>query len=263
MSDLDRCLAFLRDHAFSVSRTGPAARFGTALLYEELPNVWSLNYLFADRELEVATAEDLAAEADRLLGGAGLRHRKVEVLDQWHGARLAGQFRELGWHVERDLVMPHRREPDRDVDTSNVQELSAEELAPAWVEGLRPDFGANDDVIAQLVHYRQVLADKAGARFFAARAEGRIVAHCDLYSNGHTAQIESVMTLEQFRNQGFASSLVMAALDAANAAGCTLSFLLADEADWPKQLYNRLGFESVGAVYEFTRRAPVSARTAP
>jgi len=263
MNELDRCLAFLQDHAFSVSRTGPAGRFGTALLYEELPNVWSLNYLFADRELEAATGQSLAAEADVLLGGAGLRHRKVEVLDERHGARLADEFRDLGWHVERDLVMPHRRGPDRDVDTSNVQELSAEELAPTWVEGMRPDFGANDDVIAQLVQHRQVLADKTGARFFAARAEGRVVAYCDLYSDGHTAQVESVMTLEPFRNQGFGSSVVMAALDAATAKGCTLSFLLADDADWPRQLYDRLGFEEIGAVYEFTRRAPVTAPTAP
>ena len=89
------------------------------MLYEELPRVWSLNYLLAERDLDEATAEALAAEAEELLGGAGLRHRKVEVLDEAAGERLAGEFQALGWHVERDLVQPHRRAVDREADISS------------------------------------------------------------------------------------------------------------------------------------------------
>jgi ribosomal protein S18 acetylase RimI-like enzyme len=253
MSEADRCVAFLRDHAFRVTRTGPAGRFGTALLYEELPRVWSLNYVLAERDLDGATAEALAAEADELLGGAGLRHRKVEVLDEAAGERLAGEFRALGWHVERDLVQPHRRAADRAVDVSFVEEVDTETLAPVWAEAMRKDFGSDDDVIRQLTEHKQVLADD-GARFFAARLDGVLASYCDLYSDGRTAQIEAVQTLERFRNRGLARAVVSGALAASEAEGHDLTFLLADEADWPKQLYDKLGFDVVGSVYEFTLR---------
>jgi GNAT superfamily N-acetyltransferase len=257
MPDADRCIEFLRDQAFSLSHSGPSGRFGTALLRPELPNVWSLNYLFAERELGAATAQALADEADDLLGAAGLRHRKIEVLDGETGRRLAPEFRDLGWHVERDLVMPHRRPPDRETDTSAVEELGADALTSTWAEGLRNEFAGKEDVVRQLVEHKQVLAD-AGARFFAARANGTIAAYCDLYSDGHTAQIEAVMTLERFRNRGLARAVVTAALATARAEGHDLVFLLADDADWPKELYRRLGFAVEGDVYEFTLRAGTS-----
>jgi GNAT superfamily N-acetyltransferase len=254
MPDADRCIAFLRDQAFRISHPGPSGRFGTALLRTELPNVWSLNYLFAERELEAATAQALADEAEDLLGSAGLRHRKIEVLDGGAGRRLAPEFRALGWHVEHDLVMPRRRPPDREADASSVEELDAETLVPTWVEGMRRDFAGKEDVIHQLVEHKRVLAGD-GARFFGARANGTIAAYCDLYSDGRTAQIEAVMTLEPFRNQGLARAVVTAAVAAAQTAGHDLVFLLADEADWPKQLYEKLGFDVEGDVYEFTLRA--------
>ena len=253
MTEADRCVAFLRDHAIRVTRTGPAGRFGTALLYAELPRVWSLNYLLVERDLDEATAEALAAEADELLGGAGLRHRKVEVLDEAAGERLAGEFQALGWHVERDLVQPHRRPADREVDISFVEEVDTETLAPVWAEAMRKDFGSDDDVIRQLTEHKQVLA-VAGARFFAARVDGVLASYCDLYSDGQTAQIEAVQTLERFRNKGLARAVVSGALAASEAEGHDLTFLLADEADWPKQLYEKLGFDVVGSVYEFTLR---------
>jgi len=253
MTEADRCLAFLRDHVFRVTNTGPAGRFGTALLYDGLPRVWSLNYLLVERELDQATAEALAAEADELLGAAGLRHRKVEVLDEVAGARLADEFRALGWHVERDLVLPHRRRPDREVDVSLVEEVDKEALAPVWAEAMRKDFGGDDDVIRQLTEHKQVLAAD-GARFFAARVDDVLASYCDFYSDGRTGQIEAVQTLERFRNRGLARAVVSKALAASEADGHDLTFLLADEADWPKRLYEKLGFDVVGSVYEFTLR---------
>jgi ribosomal protein S18 acetylase RimI-like enzyme len=253
MTEADRCVSFLRDHAFRVTHPGPSGRFGTALLYEELPRVWSLNYVLVERDLDTATADALAAEADELLGGAGLRHRKVEVLDEAAGERLAGEFQELGWHVERDLVQPHRRRADREVDVSFVEEVDTETLAPVWAEAMRTEFGSDDDVIRQLTEHKQVLADD-GARFFAARLDGVLASYCDLYSDGRTAQIEAVQTLERFRNKGLARAVVSGALAASEAEGHDLTFLLADQADWPKQLYEKLGFDVVGSVYEFTLR---------
>jgi GNAT superfamily N-acetyltransferase len=255
MSELDRCVDFLRSFAFRIAERTSRGRLGHAVLNDRLARVWSLNYLLAERELgEDVTAGELAEEADHLLGAAGLGHRKVEVLEADSAARLEPGFRALGWHVERDLVMPHRRPPNRESDTSKVEELEASELEEVWAEGTRSGpYGADEEVVRQLVEQKHVLA-AAGARFFAARVEGEIASHCDLYSDGSTGQIEAVMTLEAFRNRGLARAVVTKALEESRASGHDLTFLLADQADWPRHLYVKLGFDEVGSVYEFLLR---------
>ena len=67
------------------------------------------------------------------------------------------------------------------------------------------------------------------------RAGDEIASTCELYSDGVTAQIEAVITLEQHRNKGLARAVVMAALDDALAEGHDLVFLVADDDDWPQR----------------------------
>jgi ribosomal protein S18 acetylase RimI-like enzyme len=150
--------------------------------------------------------------------------------------------------------MTHRRPPDRKSDTSAVEELEASDLNDVWAEGTRSSpYGVDEEVVRQLVEQKHLLA-AAGARFFAARVDGRIASHCDLYSDGSTGQIEAVMTLEAFRNRGLARAVVTKALEESRAAGDDLTFLLADGDDWPRDLYDKLGFYEVGSVYEFLLR---------
>jgi GNAT superfamily N-acetyltransferase len=150
--------------------------------------------------------------------------------------------------------MTHRRPPDREADTSIVEELEASELEEVWAEGTRSGpYGTDEEVVQQLVEQKRVLA-AAGARFFAARVDGEVASHCDLYSDGSTGQIEAVMTLEAFRNRGLARAVVTKALQESRAAGHDLTFLLADQDDWPRHLYVKLGFDEVGSVYEFLIR---------
>jgi GNAT superfamily N-acetyltransferase len=256
MSDLDRCTAFLRDFAFRTTGRTDESRFGPVFMHERLPRVWSLNYLLADRELDEASAADLAAEADQVLGAAaGVRHRKVEVWNEAAGLRLEPGFRRLGWTVERDAVMAHRRAPDRESETGMVEEVSADELADVWAAGIRTEpWGQDEEDVRQLIERKYVFAE-AGARFFAARAEDRVIgSYCDLYADGRTGQIEAVVTLPEFRNRGLARAVVSKALAESTAAGNELTFLLADAADWPKQLYEKLGFDTIGAIYDFALR---------
>ena len=250
-AELDRCVAFLRDFALRTAERTAEGRFGIAVFNDRLARVWSLNYVLAERDLDRVSAGDLAHDADRLLGAAGLVHRKVEVHQGEAGKRLEPKFRALGWSVEHDLVMPHRRAPDREADIGAVEELRADQLEEAWAEGTRGEpHGRDEEVVRQLVEQKHVFA-AAGARFFAARAEGKIATTCDLYSDGRTAQIESVLTLERFRNRGLARAVVSRALAEARADGHDLTFLLAHHDDWPRHLYTKLGFDEVGSVYDF------------
>jgi spore maturation protein CgeE len=83
--------------------------------------------------------------------------------------------------------------------------------------------------------------------------DGQVVAYADLYDDGRTAQIEDVATLDQHRGRGYASALVLRALDEARQSGCDLVFLVSDEDDWPKALYRRLGFDDLGRYVKFIR----------
>ncbi|HYT27333.1 MAG TPA: GNAT family N-acetyltransferase, partial [Actinomycetota bacterium] len=99
------------------------------------------------------------------------------------------------------------------------------------------------------------IARAVEARFFAVLADGRVVSYADLYRDGRTAQVEDVATLEAHRGRGYASAVVLRAVEAARHAGCDLVFLVADADDWPKELYRRLGFDDLGRYVKFIRPA--------
>ena len=257
MTELERIVAFLRKlDGLSATQEVPF-RFGTAYLYLELPRVWSRNYLVADTDLAEASTELLVAESDRILGGAGLRHGKVELYDEEAGARLEPGFRELGWEVHCDVLMVARREPDRPADLSVAEEVSIEELEPVWTEDTgREPFDA--ETVRQLVANKWVVMASRDTKFLAARVDGAIASYCELYSHGGVGQIEAVGTLDEFRNRGLARATVSRALAASREAGNDLTFLMAREDDWPKELYRKLGFDEVGRAYEFVRPASSS-----
>ena len=97
-------------------------------------------------------------------------------------------------------------------------------------------------------------------RHFAARVDGEVASGADLYSDGRTAQVEDVSTRPAFRGRGLASAVVLHAVREALAARHDFVFLVADDADWPKQLYARLGFEPLGHKWMFLRPPAPDAR---
>ena len=100
------------------------------------------------------------------------------------------------------------------------------------------------------------VAEAGNARHFAVLVEGEVVAAADLFSDGRTAQIEDVATLPEHRRRGYGRAVTERALAEAIAEGHEFVFLVADDDDWPKELYRRLGFEPVGCTYAFTRASP-------
>ena len=79
-----------------------------------------------------------------------------------------------------------------------------------------------------------------------------MVASCRLYSDGATAQIEDVGTLPSHRGHGFGNAVVLLALQEAWVSH-DFVFIEAEEADWPKDWYERVGFETVGVVCDLVR----------
>lgn len=225
--------------------------FGVAVLEPELPRRHDSNYLLAERVPLGAGAQELAAEADRLLGGAGLAHRAVFTFDEALGTRLEPEFRELGWNVRRHIWMAQLREPERSADLSIVEEVDQAELRPGrTAEILRYPWGT-EEVAKQLLDAKLLVAERATTRFFGVRVDGEIVSWADLYVAQGVGQVEDVATREQHRGKGYATAVVLRAAAEARADGADLVFLVADEDDWPKELYKRLGFDTLGRLTKF------------
>jgi ribosomal protein S18 acetylase RimI-like enzyme len=249
-SELARAAAFEEALREGAAERVVGSPLGSAVFNDSLPLVWSLNTLRVERT--GVTAEEIAAEAERLLGEAGLGHRRVVILDEAGGRGLEGPFNALGWKTDAYLFMVPRRDPHRPVDTRDVAEVGREALAPIRESILRewqPE--ASDEVLRQVGEADRLVAAAAKARHFAAVVDGIPVSSTDLYSDGRTAQIEDVGTLPDHRGKGHASAVVMRALEEARSMGHEFVFLAADARDWPKELYRRLGFDGVGERYGY------------
>jgi GNAT superfamily N-acetyltransferase len=250
---LGRVHAFQREFDRRCAPVTEPTTFGTAFLNPDFPLKYDSNYVRVERRLSGVDADSLAADADRVLEEHGLAHRKLVVVDDGHGARLATEFLQLGWSAERLVIMTEHHEPEARPPWP-VEEMRFVE-ARAFLETIlrRQPYGDTEETVRQLVDIRGVYEREAGARFFLASVEGRPASVCELYAFDGVAQIEDVNTLEEFRGRGLGSAVVIEAARAARERGCDLVFLVADDADWPKELYARLGFAPVGTFWSFVR----------
>ncbi len=252
---IDRVHAFMRRAEEGVCDEVVRTAHGTALVTPSLPLVWQVNAIRV--EDQDASVEQLIAEAEEVHGGFG--HRKLVVHDDKLGARLAPKLAAVGWNVFRVLVMVRRRPPDRPPEPGAGAEVGRE-VGAATLAAFRREqpFGWQDEAVRQLAEmddrYTRVLA----ARDFASPPDDPACA-CRLYTHDGLGQVDEVGTLEARRGRGHARAAVAAAADAAAADGCDQVFMVTDAADWPQQLYHRLGFDEIGSTYEFLK-LPVSSR---
>jgi ribosomal protein S18 acetylase RimI-like enzyme len=247
---LERVQRFEREVEMAGSQTVESP-FGVAVLEPSLPLRHDSNYLLAERVPLGAGAQELAAEADRILGRAELAHRAVFTFDASLGAKLEPEFRDLGWNVRRHIWMAQLRDPEREADLSVVDEVGEGELRPGrTAEILRYPWGT-EAVAKQLLDAKLLIGERAETRFFGVRVGGEIVSWADLYVAQGLGQVEDVATKEEHRGRGYASAVVLRAAAEARASGADLVFLVADGDDWPKALYGRLGFDTIGRLTKF------------
>ena len=222
-------------------------RYGTAVRCSDHPGFWDYNSL----RLEIAdpglTADELAAEADRLQGD--LRHRRIEVEHEEAGGRLRPGFEALGWTTSR-LVWMALSEPPPGPDFEEVPVEVTRPLRLDWArsEGLElseRDFQRQADA-------EEDVARRRGVRALVARDEdGEPAAYALFHTDGSTAEVEQAYVKPALRGRGTGGALVAAA---ARAGGATETFIVADDEGDPKRLYERLGFRPVWIQHEFTRR---------
>jgi len=225
--------------------------YGVGVIEPSLPHRHDSNYLLVERLPPGAGADEVAQEAERILGGANLKHRAAFTFDEALGGELEPQFRNLGWSIRRHIWMAQLRESERAPDLSVVEQVEERDLRPGRREEILAQPWGSESVAAQLFEAKTLLARRATTRFFAVKVDGEVVTWADLYVAQGVGQIEDVATKQAHRGRGYATAVVLHAAAEAREAGADLVFLVADGDDWPKELYGRLGFDTVGRLTKF------------
>ncbi len=218
-----------------------------------LAAAWGLNHLRLSRRVSFGEVLELA---EKELGYLPYRHVVVE--DAGAQRELEPAFTTAGWKADREVLMVLAREPDRVIDTSAVVELedpSLELLMTRWTLEDHPD--TKPETMRQLLDFFARETHARRDRGFAILDEkGSAAAMTKLRTEGNVAQIEDVYTIPEARGRGYARTLVTHAVAVAKADAPELIFIMADDDDWPKELYARIGFEPVGRLLQFHKELP-------
>jgi len=224
-----------------------------AFLYlaPSLPRMYDLNTV-AVRDA-ARPFRHFAHTAEPVFADAGLEHRKLDVDDERHGPRLADEAsREPGWSVSRLVDMTWESDPGGGEDLAS--EVPLEDLRELREREHRTGFGDDDDLIRQFLERDYVYRRAGNGRFFGVRdADGVLQSSLNLFRIGRVAEIDDVQTAAAARGRGYARAAVLAAARAARRDGADIVFLCADEDDWPKDFYRRVGFIPAGRRWELLR----------
>lgn len=233
-----------------------SAEWGQAFLHPELGRCHEENLLWGVGDAGGLDAAALDDHAERLLGGAGLSHRCIN-LEGETADRLWGDLRRLGYDARRNVFMAHDGEPPP-APAIAVDRIGIDALAVAEDRYLATDpetpYGRDDRVRADLVeHHRTYGSAGARERIFAVLDGDAVAAWCKLWTRDGVAQVEDVVCLHEYRGRGYGRAVTATATRVALDEQPKLLFIVADADEWPKDLYGRLGYRRVGHIGQFTR----------
>jgi ribosomal protein S18 acetylase RimI-like enzyme len=252
--DFVRALAMERGLLAAAADRSERHPLGLLLFDDGRPRVWVHNQLHVTGP--AGDIDDLVRILDDHYGH--LKHRRVVVEDEVEGQRLSDGFRSRGWEVDTTLYMALRQPRDRDPQAGLAVEVSAAEQREVERATLGEGSFARDPEVREMLvdarAARQATVDRC--RFVAGVADGRHAGSTTLYVEDGIAQVEDVATLKAFRRRGIARAMVSLAIDMAHETDADLIWIAADDNDWPKELYFKLGFRPIGRIVSFTRVGP-------
>lgn len=222
---------------------------GWAIATPSLPQVWNLNHIRLTEAVPPSRALELL---DEHLEGLPYRHL---VAEDELGEALLEPLQSQGFKVEREVAMAFGkrlavRAPGPKVIEPDEQALL--EVERRWLS--EDERVPSVEAVEQLLAAAQREGRARGERRFGIPGDdGTLAAITKLRSDGSTAQVEDVYTVPEARGRGFARTLVTHAVRVAQLAGHKVIFIVADDDDWPKHLYARLGFRPAALHWAFHR----------
>lgn len=251
----ERCQRFERDIFVDNSPVIEPWSHGRAFFHPELRDMWDRNLALVETDASGADPNALQEELEAMFAARQSRHRKLRAAENLLSRDVIESFREAGWIPDRLVTMAYTSDRPPSAPALEVQEVPADEYRTMTAAAVNEDpERGGPEIVDQIVESSARMAAEANARFFAVTVDGGIVSGCHLYSDGTTAQIEDVATLSAYRRKGLSAAVMRHAVRAAFEAEHELVFLVADDEDWPKEFYGRLGFEPVGYETDLLRK---------
>ncbi|HXW38745.1 MAG TPA: GNAT family N-acetyltransferase [Acidimicrobiales bacterium] len=187
----------------------------------------------------------------------GLPFRHVVIEDDATGRELEAQFASAGWDVDREVYMVLGDDPVvAPIKVTEFAQLSEEQgLLLIRLGAVERQPGISASGLDQLVEYaRREGSLWAEERYGVLDRDGSPLAMTKLRLDGHVAWVEDVFTVPAARGRGLARALVTHVSALAQKSDANFVFLAADDNDWPKHLYESIGFRPVGYTRTFHRR---------
>lgn len=201
-------------------------------------------------------APQVAAEADRVLGGAGRAHRAA-TLRGVDAAATAAELGRRGWRVDHLVTMATTPTPDAPPRSMRPERVALEELRGFWdAVWRRKAPWLTEAQRARLADRQRLEDDVVEMHALALRDNGHVVASCLLKVDGATAAIDAMETAPSHRGRGLGAALLAGALRGAHQAGCDLVWLESEADGWPRSWYRRHGFGEVGESWFACRAEP-------
>lgn len=217
---------------------------GTVLRATRYPTYYDLNLVRVEDEPGVGV-EELTAFADRALDGLGHRRLDFDLIEAAEARRA--ELVEEGWKATRLLWMRHELAPPAgpEIEVREVGYDAVNELRRRWHD---EDFGEFEYERFRIAA-REVAMTRQ-VRVLAVHEGGRPVAFAQLEQIGAGTEITNVYVDPDHRGEGRGTAMTRAAI---LTGGSGELWIVADDEDRPKQLYERLGFAPAWTAMQFLR----------
>ena len=211
---------------------------GTVVRASRYPTYYSFNLVRVEQEPGISAA-GLAAFAGEAL--AGLEHRRLDFEDIDAAESRRAELVALGWKTTKLVWMHHDRPlppAAAEVEAREVPYEAVDELRLAWH---LEDFD-NSEYEQFRVAAREVSMTR-GVRVLAIHDGDRPIAFAQIERAGTGAEITQVFVRADHRGAGRGTAITRAAIRSSSDAEDL--WIVADDEDRPKRLYERLGFSPV------------------
>lgn len=251
---LERVTAVLRASVAAVADDVEAFEWGFVARTPSLPAVWTLNQVHFTGS---ATAKAITSAAARHQAALSFRHVTVERLDRAEATTATLQA--LGWWVWHEVVMVMTSPVGAGRPRAGIVELSEDQALDLLAQWFTERRGATSGLADVLAFNRREGRHWGDTRYGVVGDDGSPVAVTKLRMEEGIGWIEDVYTVPTARRRGHARMLVEAAVADAWDRGAELVFLVADDDDWPKELYAGIGFAPIALHHSFHLDSPEPA----
>ncbi|HSK91268.1 MAG TPA: GNAT family N-acetyltransferase [Euzebyales bacterium] len=246
-----RTIDFERRVRAALATTACPLPFGRVVISDDFTAIYDQNLIEID---SAAPPHEVRDTIERVASDLAWQHRNVEITspaiaDQVRATLLAAGYREQ-CNITMALDARHCPTPAPVTAPAAVVDVGAQLPLARALLAEQPSI-TGDVVLDQFEQRERRLADVAGARAVVAPPDAP-VSRCLVLTDGAIADIDAVGTLSAHRAQGWSTAVMWRAMELARADGLD-TVLVADDDDWPRSWYERLGFREIGRSAQFQR----------